>query len=128
MFELLSEFRQEFASISEKDIRRMKYDDPFDINPPFNPYISFTTPIRLQLKNKGNKPKPTKKLIRNNGPSHVGSTTIKDGTKHYATKGGHLIEAKSRERDKSFFELKNYLKRTVRSRGYLHKNRTRNNC
>ena len=41
----------------------MKYDDPFDVNPPFNPYISFTTPISTNLKTTVSKPKPIKKKV-----------------------------------------------------------------
>ena len=39
-------------------------DDYFDTNPPFNPYISFSTPISTSLNTKPSKPKIIRKPIR----------------------------------------------------------------
>ena len=97
----------------------MKYDDPFDINPPFNPYISFTTPVSQSLKttvskkpknfNKG-RPLPTKKkLIEKQRTRPVlappPSKLMKNIMK--AKELDTLIEAKRKrgERDNEFFEL-----------------------
>ena len=60
----------------------MKYDDPFDINPPFNPYISFTTPVS-QIKTQTNQKEGRSETT---DPASVGSTTIKDDAKHYESK------------------------------------------
>ena len=88
----------------------MKYDDPFDVNPPFNPYISFTTPISTNLKTTKSKPKPIKKKVVQKQqtrpvlappPSRMMKNIMK------AKELDTLIEAKRKrgERDNEFFEL-----------------------
>ena len=98
----------------------MKYDDPFDVNPPFNPYISFTTPISTNLKTTVSKPKPKnfnkgrpqlikKKMIEKQRTQPVlappPSKMMKNIMK--AKELDTLIEAKRKrgERDNEFFEL-----------------------
>ncbi len=92
----------------------MKYDDPFDVNPPFDPYISFQRkPISVALKTTGSKPKrplPTKKRVIEK--QHTRPLIAPPSSKMMqqimkAKELDTLIEAKRKrgERDNEFFEL-----------------------
>jgi hypothetical protein len=97
----------------------MKYDDPFDVNPPFDPYISFQRkPISVALKTTGSKPKnfnkgrplPTKKRViekQQTRPLIAPPSSKMMQQIMKAKELDTLIEAKRKrgERDNEFFEL-----------------------